>query len=82
VLTYGEGPAETLFDFAAAAELQKTVPIEVLVKPEQQIVNSRSSGSWLARFELFGASFAELEVEAHRLRSRLLLAPDLSPFSK
>ena len=43
------------------------------------ISQTRTSGAWLRRFELFGASYAELCAEAQRIRVRVLRKPELSP---
>lgn len=78
VITFGEGIASEFldFDFIRRTEVPK---IEVFVDETTEVKQTRTSGFWLARFELYGNSYQELSEKADELRQNLLKKPELSP---
>ncbi|MFP8489589.1 ATP-grasp domain-containing protein [Gracilimonas sp. Q87] len=76
VVTYGEGKSEELLNLSHEIE---AADIEIMTPAGSEIAQSRTSGTWLARFNLFGDSFAEIYQRAEKIREKLLLQPEKSP---
>ncbi|MFB6204956.1 MAG: acetyl-CoA carboxylase biotin carboxylase subunit family protein, partial [Haloglomus sp.] len=78
VVTFGEGAADELFDFAAARAMDQP-DIEVFVDEDETIEQTRTSGVWLARFHLFGPDHDTILGRANEIRETLLKQPETSP---
>ncbi|WP_340104211.1 ATP-grasp domain-containing protein [Rhodohalobacter sp. 8-1] len=76
VITYGEGKSE---EFLVLINEIEGTDIEVLAPEGTEIVQSGTSGYWLARFNLYGDSFNEIYHKAKEIREKLLLQPEKSP---
>lgn len=76
VITYGEGKSEEYIDLSDEI---KDTEIEVMAPAGTEIVQTGTSGYWLARFNLYGESFSEIYERAQKIREMLLLKPDKSP---
>ena len=77
VITFGEDPAETLFDFERA----RTVPgLTVYVEPGQEVRPVSEFGVVLAQVDLFGPSYEAIRGEAEQVRRALLRQPAHSPW--
>ncbi len=53
--------------------------IEVFTPRGSQVRQNRTTGVWLARFELFGSDFVQMCERADYLREKMLKQPELSP---
>lgn len=78
VITYGEGKAEDFLDFDFIDTIEDT-NVEIFTPKGSQIRQSRTTGVWLARFELFGSDFVQMCERADYLREKMLKQPELSP---
>lgn len=77
-ITFGEGPAERFLDFEAARSIEET-DVELFYSEGEQVEQTRTSGEWLARFQLYGSDYDDLVERADELRSRMLERPADSP---
>ena len=78
VVTFGEGLAKEFLDFEYVRSLAD-LDVALFVEEDTHVYQSRTSGFWLARFELFGDSYEEICIRADQLRGRMLKKPWLSP---
>ncbi|MDZ7849535.1 MAG: ATP-grasp domain-containing protein [Halodesulfurarchaeum sp.] len=79
VVTFGEGPAEQYVDFDYLDSSEVDTDIEVFVEPGDEIEQTRTSGFWVARFNLFGEDYEALVDRADEIRSDILKQPEESP---
>ena len=76
-ITFAEGRAEYLLDFARAQAIPQ---LSLYVSPGDRVKQVSEFGTVLAQIDLFGRSYAEIHTEADRLRRLLLIRPDCSPW--
>lgn len=78
VITYGEGQADEFLDYEFIASFPE-LKITTFVPANTIIRQNRTSGFWLARFEMDGESYELVCEKANKLRDRLLKKAHLSP---
>lgn len=55
------------------------IDVEIFASRESQIRRTRTTGVWLAKFELFGSDFVQMCERADYLREKMLKQTKLSP---
>lgn len=77
-VTFGEGRAEEFLDFEFARSVDDP-EIELLYDPDDEVDQTKTSGEWLARFQLCDDDYETVRDRGDELRSRMLKRPELSP---